>query len=69
MPETNLEQAVRAMEKIRKEISYFAFTQDISLTVSIGIAGYCGQDTNRFIEDADKMMYEAKKLGKNRISF
>ena len=60
-------------ERIRKKIETYNFeiTNDISvdITVSIGIASYpyTSMNIDSLIEDADKALYEAKRIGRNSV--
>jgi diguanylate cyclase (GGDEF)-like protein len=75
MPETNLEGALKAAEKIRKNIETFPLiikdNVKIPLTVSIGIANtqLYGSDPLTLLKAADIALYKAKKSGKNRVEF
>jgi diguanylate cyclase (GGDEF)-like protein len=59
-------------ERIRTEfkLEHFSPTpgDDVHLTVSIGLAQYSGQEEIKsFVHRADRLMYQAKKIGKDRI--
>lgn len=54
-------------EKIRRSIEAKVFCDNIQVTVSIGIAE-AGQADQSIVERADKMLYQAKKEGRNRVS-
>ncbi len=71
MPGTSEEQAVSAVEKIRHAVECSPFNfhgQPVQITLSLGVAEVQSDDS---IEDlfgrADKALYEAKRLGRNRI--
>jgi diguanylate cyclase (GGDEF)-like protein len=70
---TALEGAISYAERIRQDIVRLqlkAGTTPITVTASIGVAGYHLPLHNlayRFIECADQAMYQAKHLGKNRV--
>lgn len=70
LPDTDLEQAYDAAERIRKAIErhdFSALIGDIQLTVSIGVASnqhYA--DHSSLLVAADKALYEAKNKGRNR---
>ena len=78
LPESNAEQAVMRMERIRETIEGSALTLDknrsrssspsMRVTVSIGVASWAqdGEGAQELIASADRRMYEAKKLGRNR---
>ena len=67
------EHALRIAERIRKKIETYNFeiTNDISvdITVSIGIASYpyTSMNIDSLIEDVDKALYEAKRIGRNSV--
>jgi len=66
-----LEDGKKLGERLRKKIEKIKFKDipGLRITVSIGITFY--EPKKEFleaIEEADKAMYQAKKLGKNRIS-
>jgi len=74
MPETPLEKAFVAMERLRKKVEENAFAIgvepfNISLTISIGISCFMPSMTKKeiFIEQADKALYKAKQSGRNRV--
>jgi diguanylate cyclase (GGDEF)-like protein len=74
LPETDLDQAVRISEKLRKFIEEYRFSfngKDISVTVSFGVAVAGGRDTAEsmpdFIACADARLYKAKQTGRNRV--
>jgi diguanylate cyclase (GGDEF)-like protein len=64
-------QASRIAERFRKEMEDWRFTyntEEIHVTVSIGIASYRpGESQENWIERADRAMYQAKQAGRNRI--
>lgn len=72
MPETNSEQAVIVLERIRLKVSKY-INENIGSTISIsgGIAtGIPNQIENLayYITMADKELYKSKTLGRNRVS-
>lgn len=55
-------------EKVRDIIEQHKFTNDIKLTLSIGIAEYKAHDTpESWISRADKALYKAKDSGRNKV--
>ena len=67
--ETNTTQSIEVAERICVTIASHDFSQMAKgITVSIGHTQYRGQPVNKFIESADKMLLEAKRLGKNQMS-
>ena len=66
LPDTNIEGAQRAAEKIRKAVANFSFKRKV--TLSLGIAKYIDKFAQYdMILSADKALYNAKNSGKNRI--
>jgi len=78
-PETDMEGAYNACEKLRKEIEKSSFRGERklpnrTLSVSIGISGYdyaihgnIKVKEETLIDEADKKLYEAKHLGRNLV--
>ncbi len=73
LPETTGENAMVPAERFRQRIADSRFSmppegQPVSITVSVGIAGYRKGDTlDDVIRHADLAMYAAKKGGRNRV--
>ncbi|WP_045214677.1 diguanylate cyclase [Desulfonatronovibrio magnus] len=75
LPETDLDGAKNIAEKIHKNIFDLAIPHEYSpvssiITMSIGIAATIpknGLSVENFIQNADKMLYEAKRSGRNSI--
>ena len=69
MPNTNLEQAFVAAEKLRKtiEVSPFNFRQErVFITVSIGVAEFQADESPESVfERADTALYHSKSTGRN----
>ncbi|HMK92396.1 MAG TPA: GGDEF domain-containing protein, partial [Thermoleophilia bacterium] len=68
--DTGPEAGHRIAERIRRRIAQTSFGDDGRLTISIGLATYPDDaDTpERLIERADAAMYEAKRLGRDRVA-
>ncbi len=74
LPDTGKKEAVRISEGIRQKIEQYPFrnmeTQPSGkITVSIGVASFPenGTDALSLIREADKALYLAKNMGKNRV--
>ena len=72
MPETGPEAALSACERLRQSLAKQPIPVDgneLEVTVSIGIAPWTGgnETLEELIDRADKALYAAKKMGKNRI--
>jgi diguanylate cyclase (GGDEF)-like protein len=73
LPETSTEQAVVVAERIRSLVGQYPFRfedRPFTLTVSLGVATTTGTpavSAEEFIAQADARLYEAKRLGRNRV--
>lgn len=71
LPKTSLEQATLLAERIRLSLAGDSIRhgdREIHLSASCGIAGYCdGEQLDDMVKRADKAMYKAKRLGRNRV--
>ncbi|TCI02698.1 sensor domain-containing diguanylate cyclase [Corallincola luteus] len=68
MPFTSIQEATSVCERLR--LSTTQLTLDPQITVSIGIANYQAKlSANELYERADKALYQAKALGRNRVRF
>lgn len=70
-PNMNQESLVKLAERIRKVLAALVVEADsarLRLTTSIGLAVWNGKETaDDFYRRADRMLYEAKRLGRNRV--
>ena len=68
---TELDGAAQLAERMRKKIEDMQFQYEsaqISMTVSIGVAPFIkGESSHDLVKRADKLLYQAKKAGRNRI--
>ena len=69
LPQTNLAGAVAVANKIKTAINEHIFTNNsLTITGSFGVAQLLDEDNeNDFISRTDKLLYEAKKTGKNKV--
>jgi diguanylate cyclase (GGDEF)-like protein len=69
LPETDIAGALLLAGRIREEVEQSASYRS-RMTVSIGAAGLTGdvEDTAQFIKGCDAALYQAKALGRNRVS-
>ncbi len=73
LQQSSQEEAMNVAERIRQRVHALAFTDPagaaFSVTVSVGISTNLASDERlgRLLERADKALYEAKRLGRNRV--
>ena len=72
LPETTKEEAAKVAERIRQSIAETDFNTRngiIKITASIGVTEYSPDFSaaNTFIESADKALYRAKEMGRNKV--
>lgn len=69
LPQTNLDGAILAADKIRTSIIEHSFTDKfLKISGSFGVAQLLNEDGEKdFISRADKLLYEAKRTGKNKV--
>jgi diguanylate cyclase (GGDEF)-like protein len=68
MPQSDLQAAVNAAEKLRLAIASHDFDKAGRLTVSFGVAEFEPQDDlNSLLKRVDDALYRAKELGRNRV--
>lgn len=70
MPGTKQGEACRVAERIRSHFALNSFSEQEKLTptVSMGVAEYrAGEGTEELLKRADEAVYEAKRLGKDRV--
>ena len=70
VPGADTQECVRLAELLRRTVQACTFGNDAELTVSFGVSGsVAGErfDYERVFAAADKALYEAKSLGRNRV--
>lgn len=68
MPQSNLAAAKSLAEKLRQAISQYRFDKADTITVSLGVTELAPQDNpNSFPNRVDDMLYQAKRLERNRV--
>ncbi len=68
LPETGIEGARAAAEKIRESVGAHPFVSNVRMTVSIGVETYHEGTMDEFIAQADANLYIAKHEGRNRVA-
>jgi diguanylate cyclase len=66
-PNTAVEDAQVAVERIRERISQLTFGNELKITLSGGLKAYQGETVEEFVNLADRRLYQAKASGRNRI--
>lgn len=70
LPETTPDGAAAVAESLRAAISGTPIAADgvaLSVTVSIGVAAWTGQDLDDLVDHADRALYAAKAAGRDRV--
>jgi diguanylate cyclase len=72
LPDMSTDNAVRALDRLRAiiaELDWSAFSPDMSVTISAGVATLKPEETpDSFLARADRALYAAKARGRNRIA-
>jgi len=72
LPDMSTDNAVRALDRLRAiiaELDWSAFSPDMSVTISAGVATLKPEETpDTFLARADRALYAAKARGRNRIA-
>jgi diguanylate cyclase (GGDEF)-like protein/PAS domain S-box-containing protein len=67
LPSTDLESGYIIAERMRKNIESMAWADEVTVTISGGIAEYHGESDLELFRKADELLYKAKQGGRNRI--
>jgi diguanylate cyclase (GGDEF)-like protein len=71
LPDTTAEQAERALERARRKVATYDWSQfglDVPVTISVGIASAArGDDRRTLFAAADGVLYDAKRSGRDRV--
>ena len=68
LPGTGLSGAINCAERIRELTAERKFTDDIKVTVSVGVAQYrANEEIKETIQRADEALYQAKSSGRNQV--
>jgi len=69
LPMTDSTQAILAAERLRVAVQDHSFPRRKRLTVSIGVSSFPadGESEDELLKKADAALYQAKKLGRNRV--
>lgn len=72
LPVTDRETACRIAERLRDAVERLQVPTPegprVGATISIGLAVFAGQQLDRLLDDADRALYRAKALGRNRVA-
>lgn len=64
----NLEGATKLANKLREKVETYNYSTKCNQTASFGVASFiAGEDSKSFFVRVDKALYNAKKLGRNRV--
>ncbi|MGS0765067.1 diguanylate cyclase [Syntrophomonas curvata] len=67
LPHTGVAEGQIVAERIRYEIEQCPFTsQNIRITMSIGVCEYAGEELDQLVTQVDELLYLAKNKGRNR---
>lgn len=66
-PNTTLAQALTVAENLRAELEQSLSHEGMAITASFGVASMTAPNLDDLFKQADNALYEAKKLGRNRV--
>ncbi|MDI6709989.1 MAG: diguanylate cyclase [Bacillota bacterium] len=67
LPDTGLENGYAVVERIRRKILDLKWENDLKVTISGGITELDGAQVTDLLTQADRLLYQAKDRGRNRI--
>jgi polar amino acid transport system substrate-binding protein len=68
LPNTDIKNALKVAQKLKKEVENFNFSHNETLTCSFGVTQFqTDDDIKSLLKRADTFLYKAKKNGRNRI--
>ncbi len=68
MPETDIDRAATAAEKLRKAVAAQRFSsKNLKITISGGVAAFHDESPSGLLDVADNLLYQAKNGGRNQI--
>ena len=67
LPGAFKQSAIKTAKRIEKGLSELTFEHQVTITASMGVAAWVGEETDELISTADKLLYQAKRKGRNRI--
>ncbi|MGL5354609.1 MAG: tetratricopeptide repeat-containing diguanylate cyclase [Clostridium sp.] len=62
-----IEESFALLDSLRVEFSNLTFADSVSCTISIGAKVWTGESFEDLINETDKLLYEAKHSGKNKV--
>lgn len=65
--ETGLAESYMLANRLRAEIERSEFKRQVQVTISGGVADLNEENSQQLVEKADRCLYSAKRLGRNRI--
>jgi len=70
LPNTDLEQAKKVAQKLRKITEKFEMPKNITITASFGVSEFKeGDNIDTVIKRADNRLYDAKRTGRNKVVY
>ena len=71
MPVTDEDTAFRIVDRLREAVAAISIPAGdgavATVTISVGMAVFSGQQIDRLLLDADRALYLAKEQGRNRV--